>query len=144
MFLYVVIFQQMTCFFAVKTSPNMIGLTKKYHNQETTEKKFQSSWCSILYYFLNADFFFWSQTCMDVYLTIKLLLIIILFLQYSHTRSSHVPEMWPILGLMFNILLQTPFKGANQPIRIEKIVQNRTPGTLKFFFSCFLIMIFFS
>jgi hypothetical protein len=24
---------------------------KKYHNQETTEKKFQSSWCSILYYF---------------------------------------------------------------------------------------------
>ena len=55
MFLYVVIFQQMTCFFAVKTSPNMIGLTKKYHNQETTEKKFQSSWCSILYYFLNAD-----------------------------------------------------------------------------------------
>jgi hypothetical protein len=29
MFLYVVIFQQMTCFFAVKTSPNMIGLTVK-------------------------------------------------------------------------------------------------------------------
>ena len=28
-------------FFAVKTSPNMIGLTKKYHNQETTEKKFK-------------------------------------------------------------------------------------------------------
>ena len=29
MFLYVVIFQQMTCFFAAKTSPNMIGLTVK-------------------------------------------------------------------------------------------------------------------
>jgi hypothetical protein len=29
MFLYVVIFQQMTCFFAVQTSPNMIGLTVK-------------------------------------------------------------------------------------------------------------------
>ena len=33
---------------------------KKYHNQETTEKKFQSPWCSILYYFrghkcVNAD-----------------------------------------------------------------------------------------
>ena len=35
----------MTCFFAAKTSPNMIGLTvKKYHNQETTEKKIQSCW----------------------------------------------------------------------------------------------------
>jgi hypothetical protein len=33
--------------------------------------------------------------------------IIILFLQYSHKRSSHVPEMWPIHGLMFNILFQT-------------------------------------
>ena len=33
--------------------------------------------------------------------------IIILFLQYSHKRSSHVPEMWPIQGLMFNILFQT-------------------------------------
>ena len=29
MFLYVVIFQQMTCFFAAKTSRNMIGLTVK-------------------------------------------------------------------------------------------------------------------
>jgi hypothetical protein len=29
MFLYVIIFQQMTCFFAAKTSPNMIGLTVK-------------------------------------------------------------------------------------------------------------------
>ena len=29
MFLYVVIFQQMKCFFAAKTSPNMIGLTVK-------------------------------------------------------------------------------------------------------------------
>ena len=29
MFLYVVIFQQMTCFFAAKTSPNMIELTVK-------------------------------------------------------------------------------------------------------------------
>ena len=38
MFLYVVIFQQMTYFLAVQTSPNMIGLTvKKYHNQETTD-----------------------------------------------------------------------------------------------------------
>jgi hypothetical protein len=38
-------------FFAVQTSPNMIGLTvKKYHNQETTKFFFQSSWCSILYY----------------------------------------------------------------------------------------------
>ena len=33
--------------------------------------------------------------------------IIILFFQYSHKRSSHVPEMWPIQGLMFNILFQT-------------------------------------
>jgi hypothetical protein len=33
--------------------------------------------------------------------------IIILFLQYSHKRSSHVPEIWPIQGLMFNILFQT-------------------------------------
>jgi hypothetical protein len=33
--------------------------------------------------------------------------MIILFLQYSHKRSSHVPEMWPIQGLMFNILFQT-------------------------------------
>jgi hypothetical protein len=33
--------------------------------------------------------------------------IIILFLQYSHRRSSHVPEIWPIQGLMFNILFQT-------------------------------------
>ena len=32
---------------------------------------------------------------------------IILFLQYSHKRSSHVPEMWPIQDLMFNILFQT-------------------------------------
>ena len=32
--------------------------------------------------------------------------IIILFLQYSHKKSSHVPEMWPIQGLMFNILFQ--------------------------------------
>jgi hypothetical protein len=31
--------------------------------------------------------------------------IIILFLQYSHKRSSHVSEIWPIQGLMFNILL---------------------------------------
>ena len=27
---------------------------------------------------------------------------IILFLQYSYKRSSHVPEIWPIQGLMFN------------------------------------------
>ena len=33
--------------------------------------------------------------------------IIILFLQYSLKRSSHVPEIWPIQGLMFNILFQT-------------------------------------
>jgi hypothetical protein len=33
--------------------------------------------------------------------------IIILFLQYSRKRSSHVPEIWPIQGLMFNILFQT-------------------------------------
>ena len=33
--------------------------------------------------------------------------IIILFLQYSHKRSSHVPEIWPIQDLMFNILFQT-------------------------------------
>jgi hypothetical protein len=33
--------------------------------------------------------------------------IIILFLQYSHKRISHVPEIWPIQGLMFNILFQT-------------------------------------
>ena len=33
--------------------------------------------------------------------------IIILFLQYSHKRSSHFLEMWPIQGLMFNILFQT-------------------------------------
>ena len=37
------------CFFAVKTSPNRLTV-KKYHNQETNEKKIQSSWCSILYY----------------------------------------------------------------------------------------------
>jgi hypothetical protein len=28
---------------------------KKYHNQETTEFFFLNSWCSILYYCLNAD-----------------------------------------------------------------------------------------
>ena len=33
--------------------------------------------------------------------------IIILFFQYLHKRSSHVPEIWPIQGLMFNILFQT-------------------------------------
>jgi hypothetical protein len=33
--------------------------------------------------------------------------IIILFLQYSRKRSCHVPEIWPIQGLMFNILFQT-------------------------------------
>jgi hypothetical protein len=33
--------------------------------------------------------------------------IIILFLQYSFKRSSHVPEILPIQGLMFNILFQT-------------------------------------
>jgi hypothetical protein len=33
--------------------------------------------------------------------------IIILFLQCSHKRSSHVPEIWPIQDLMFNILFQT-------------------------------------
>jgi hypothetical protein len=32
--------------------------------------------------------------------------IIILFLQYSRKRSSHVPEIWPIQGLMVNILFQ--------------------------------------
>ena len=29
------------------------------------------------------------------------------FLQYSYKRSSHIPEMWPIQVLMFNILFQT-------------------------------------
>ena len=29
--------------------------------------------------------------------------IIIVFLQYSHIKSSHVPEIWPIQGLIFNI-----------------------------------------
>jgi membrane protein YdbS with pleckstrin-like domain len=33
--------------------------------------------------------------------------IIILFLQYSHKMSSHVLEIRPIKGLMFNILFQT-------------------------------------
>ena len=33
----------MAYFFAVKTSPNMIGLTKKYHNQETTDFFFKVS-----------------------------------------------------------------------------------------------------
>jgi hypothetical protein len=38
MLLYVIIFQQVTYFFAVQTSPNMIRLiVKRYHNQETTE-----------------------------------------------------------------------------------------------------------
>jgi hypothetical protein len=32
--------------------------------------------------------------------------IIIFFLQYSRKRSSHVPEIWPIQGLTFNILFQ--------------------------------------
>jgi len=42
MFLYVVIFQQMTFLFAVESSPTMIGLTvKKYHNEETTEHFFK-------------------------------------------------------------------------------------------------------
>jgi hypothetical protein len=45
------------------------------------------------------------------------------------------------------LILGTGGKSVNQPNRIEtvqssKIVQNRSPGTLNFFFSCFLIMIF--
>ena len=39
--------------------------------------------------------------------------IIILFLQYSRKRSSHVPEIWPIQGLMFNIVFQTPNSNKN-------------------------------
>ena len=35
------------------------------------------------------------------------LLIIILFLQHSHKKSSHVAEIWHIQSLMFNILFQT-------------------------------------
>jgi hypothetical protein len=52
MVLYVVIFQQMTYFFAVKTSPNMIRLTvKNIIIKKQLNFFFQSSWCSILYYF---------------------------------------------------------------------------------------------
>jgi hypothetical protein len=51
MFLYVVIFQQMTYFFAVQTSPNMIGLTVKNIIIKKQLIFFFSSWCSILYYF---------------------------------------------------------------------------------------------
>ena len=52
--------------------------------------------------------------------------IFILFLPYSHIRSSHVPEIWPIpiQGLIFNILLQTCWwifiKTVEQHIFIEK------------------------
>ena len=33
--------------------------------------------------------------------------IIILFHQYSCKKNSHVPEIWPIQGLMFKILFRT-------------------------------------
>jgi hypothetical protein len=38
---------------------------------------------------------------------VSIFFTIILFLQYSRKRSSHVPEIRPIQGLMFNILFQT-------------------------------------
>ena len=50
MFLYVVIFQQMT-FFAVKSSPSMMGLTVKNIIAKKELIFFQRYWCSILYYF---------------------------------------------------------------------------------------------
>jgi hypothetical protein len=34
--------------------------------------------------------------------------IIILFLQYSHKRSSHVPEMWPIVHTGFDVQYVIP------------------------------------
>ena len=34
-------------------------------------------------------------------------LIVIFFLQYSYKRSSHAPAIWPVHGLIFNILFQT-------------------------------------
>jgi hypothetical protein len=43
----------------------------------------------------------------SVFMSIFFPPIIILFLQYSHKRSSHVPEIWPIQGLMFNILFHS-------------------------------------
>jgi hypothetical protein len=59
MFLYVVIFQQMTCFFAAKTSPNMIGLTvKNIIIKKQLKKKFKvpgDLFCTIFEDCLNAD-----------------------------------------------------------------------------------------
>ena len=59
MFLYVVIFQQMTCFFAAKTSPNMIGLTvKNIIIKKQLKKKFKvpgDLFCTIFEDRLNAD-----------------------------------------------------------------------------------------
>ena len=56
MFLYVIIFQQMTYFFAVQISPNMIQLTIKNIIIKKQLNFFSpNSWCSILYYCLNAD-----------------------------------------------------------------------------------------
>jgi hypothetical protein len=47
-------------------------------------------------------------------------------------EKSHVLALDNICGSLKSALRQS-----------SKIVQNRTPGTLKFVFSCFLIMIFF-
>jgi len=50
----------------------------------------------------------WSFSCpVSLFKSVFFSPIIILFLQYSRKRSSHVPEIWPIQGLMFNILFQT-------------------------------------
>ena len=59
MFLYVVIFQQMTCVFAAKTSPNTIGLTvKNIIIKKQLKKKFKvpgDLFCTIFEGCLNAD-----------------------------------------------------------------------------------------
>ena len=52
MFLYVVIFQQMAYFFAVQTSPDMIGLiVNNIIIKKQLNCSYKSSWCSIVYYF---------------------------------------------------------------------------------------------
>jgi hypothetical protein len=57
------IFQQMTCFFAAKTSPNMIGLTvKNIIIKKQLKKKFKvpgDLFCTI-FDCLNADWLVWT------------------------------------------------------------------------------------
>jgi hypothetical protein len=68
MFLYVVIFQQMKCFFAVKTSPNMIGLTIKniiIKKQLKTNFKVPGVlFCTIFEDCLNADWLVYHKYCL--------------------------------------------------------------------------------